>query len=178
MAVDIARLPKRPGVMLPVRDTVTSPFRIGLDMIAVQQGDPLDLDLVLQSVSEGVLVTGTVTGPTSGECARCLGPIQDQVQVTLTELFAYPHSVTDATTDEDEISRVVDDMIDLEQLIIDAVGLALPLAPACHPECPGLCAECGIPLATAGDHHHEQIDPRWAKLADLTVEGDIPRGRR
>jgi uncharacterized protein len=157
--------------MMTITETVPSPVRIGLDLIAIQEGAPLELDLRLESVSEGVLVSGTVSGPTAGECSRCLTPITGDVEITLTELFAYPDSATDETTEADELGRVVDDTIDLEQPIIDAVGLALPFVPLCGPDCPGLCSECGVPLATAEPgHKHEQIDPRWAKLAGMFDE--------
>ena len=167
MAIDITRLGRRPGAMVTLRDTVPSPSRIGLDMIAIQQGAPLELDLRVESVSEGVLVTGTVAGPTVGECARCLTAVNGRVQVGLTELFAYPDSTTEATTEEDEVGRVVNDTIDLEQPIIDAVGLELPFAPVCTPDCPGLCPECGVALAAEPGHHHDRIDPRWSKLAEM-----------
>jgi uncharacterized protein len=125
-----------------------------------------------------VLVSGTVTGPTAGECARCLTPITGDVQIDLTELFAYPDSATDETTESDEIGRVgasgEPDTVDLEQPIIDAIGMALPFSPLCGPDCAGLCPECGVPLATAEPgHQHEQIDPRWAKLAGL-LDQDEP----
>lgn len=161
--------------MMNSTDTIESPSRIGLDLVAVDKGAPLDLDLRLESVSEGVLVTGTVSGPTSGECSRCLSPITGAVTIHLTELFAYPDSATEASTEEGEVGHVVDDSVDLEQPIIDAIGLELPLSPLCSPDCPGLCPQCGVALADAGpEHSHELIDPRWAKLADLKV-GDRER---
>lgn len=178
MVVDITRLGRRPGNMFTIHVTVDSPSRIGLDLIAIQRGDPLDLDLRVESVSEGVLVTGTVVGPTIGECARCLSEIRGRVQVALTELFAYPKSATDSTTEEDEVGHVVDDTIDLEQSIIDAVGLDLPLSPVCRPDCPGLCLKCGTLLASESDHQHEQIDPRWAKLALLSSASRWGSSRR
>jgi uncharacterized protein len=169
LVISIARLGRRPGAMMPVRRSVPSPMRIGLDLVAIDKGTQVDLDLKFESVSEGVLVTGWFSGPTSGECARCLEPITGQVEVELTELFAYPDSVTDATTDADEMGRVIDDTVDLEQAIIDAVGLTLPLSPLCRPDCPGLCPQCGVALATAEPgHRHDQIDPRWAKLAQFS----------
>jgi uncharacterized protein len=182
MAVDITRLGRRPGAMVTLRNTVPSPLRIGLDMIAIEPGAPLELDLRVESVSEGVLVTGTVAGPTVGECSRCLTEVSGHVQVGLTELFAYPDSTTEATTEEDEVGHIVDDTINLEQSIIDAVGLDLPFAPLCRPDCPGLCPECGIPLAAEPGHHHDRIDPRWAKLAGMldpeTSEPDRSRGEQ
>ena len=163
--------------MMTFAETVPSPSRIGLDLIGIDEGAPLTLDLRIESVSEGVLVSGTVTGPTAGECARCLTPITGDVQIDLTELFAYPDSATDETTESDEIGRVgasgEPDTVDLEQPIIDAIGMALPFSPLCGPDCAGLCPECGVPLATAEPgHQHEQIDPRWAKLAGLLDQDD------
>jgi uncharacterized protein len=154
--------------MFPLNHTVTSPSHIGLDMIGIQPGAPLDLDLRVESVSEGVLVSGTLSAPITGECSRCLAPFSERIEVGLTELFAYPDSITEATTDEDEVARVVDDMVDLEQPIIDAVALELPFSPACRPDCPGLCPTCGVALASAEPgHHHDAIDPRWAKLTTM-----------
>ena len=123
--------------MMTVRETVPSPSRIGVELAAIDEGAPLDLDLRVESVSEGVLVTGTVSAPTTGECARCLTPITGHVEIDLTELFAYPDSATEATTEADEVGHVVSgaDTIDLEQPIVDAVGLALPFSPLCGPDC-------------------------------------------
>ena len=154
--------------MFPLHDTVASPSRIGLAMIGIQPGAPLDLDLRVESVSEGVLVTGSLSAPITGECSRCLTPFSERIQVALTELFAYPDTLTEATTEEDEVGRVDGDIVDLEQPIIDAVGLELPFSPVCRPDCPGLCPRCGVPLATAeAGHHHDEIDPRWAKLTAM-----------
>ena len=152
-------------------ETVASPSRIGLDLEAIEPGAPLELDLRLESVAEGVLVTGTVSGPTAGQCVRCLEPFSGDVEIHLTELFAYPGSATEATSEADEVGHVVDDTVDLEQSIVDQVGLQLPLAPLCRPDCPGLCPQCGIALATAEPgHQHDVIDPRWAKLSRLLPE--------
>ncbi|MFY9337734.1 MAG: DUF177 domain-containing protein [Mycobacterium sp.] len=179
LVLDVSRLGRRPGSIRTIQQTVPSPARIGLDLIAIPQGADLDLDLRLESVSEGVLVSGSVSGPTRGECARCLEPITGEVEVVLTELFAYPDSATESTTEDDEVGRVIDQTVNLEQPIIDAVGLALPFVPLCSPDCPGLCPQCGIALSTAGPgHHHDQIDPRWAKLAEmLPTDRDASEGK-
>jgi uncharacterized protein len=174
LSVDVIRLGRRPGAMFPVNSTVVSPAHIGLDLIGIEAGAPLDLDLRVESVSEGVLVSGTLSAPITGKCSRCLTPFDELIEVSLTELFAYPDSITEATTDEDEVGRVVDDMVDLEQPIIDAVGLELPFSPVCRADCPGLCPACGVALASAEPgHHHDDVDPRWAKLATmLPPDGD------
>ncbi len=158
---------------MPLREQRISPTRIGLELVAIPADGAVDLDLRVESVSEGVLVSGVVSARTAGECARCLQPLTGDIEVELTELFAYPDSTTDATTEDDEMGRVVDDAVDLEQAIVDAVGLALPLSPLCDPDCPGLCPDCGVVLSTAEPgHHHDKIDPRWAKLAGMLEPQD------
>jgi uncharacterized protein len=143
------------------------PAALGLETIAVPAGAPVDLDVRLESVTEGVYISGTVHAPLSGECARCLDALTDEVDVELAELFAYPDSVTDETTDADELPRVVDELIDVEQTVRDAVVLALPLAPLCQADCLGLCPDCGEKRADlAPDHGHETLDPRWAALKE------------
>jgi uncharacterized protein len=141
--------------------------RIGLDVLAVPAGAPIALDLRLESVSEGVYVSGTASARLAGECVRCLDALDDEITVEIGELFAYPDSATDETTDEDELPRVVDEHVDVEQVVRDAVTLALPLAPLCADDCPGLCPECGERRADlAPDHRHETLDPRWAALRE------------
>jgi uncharacterized protein len=143
--------------------------RIGLDVIGVPAGATISLDVRLESVTEGVYVSGTVSAPLTGECSRCLDMLTDHLTVEIGELFAYPHSVTDETTDDDELPRVVDEHVDVEQTVRDAVVLALPLAPLCADDCPGLCPECGERRADlAPDHGHETLDPRWTALRERT----------
>ncbi len=143
------------------------PERFGLETIAVPEGRPIELDMRLESVTEGVYVSGTVRAPLTGECARCLDEVTDEIEVEIGELFAYPDSVTDETTDDDELPRVIDEHVDTEQIVRDGLVLALPLSPLCRRDCPGLCVECGEKWADlAADHGHERLDPRWAALAE------------
>jgi uncharacterized protein len=164
--IDTRELGRRPGSSRTVRRAVPALEGLGLvDVIAVPVGTDVDVEVLLESVVEGVLVSGTASAPTAGTCSRCLDPISGQVEVELTELFAYPFSTTEETTDEDEVPRLVDDRIDLEPVVRDAVVLTLPQVPLCSPDCPGLCPECGGKWAELGpDHGHEKIDPRWAAL--------------
>ena len=152
--------------MLPFHRDAPAPAGLGIDVVGVPEGSDVDLVLRIESVVEGVLVSGTMTAQIAGECARCLDPIDAELEVSLTELFAYPDSATDTSTDEDEVGRVVDDLIDLEPAVRDAVVLALPLAPLCREDCPGLCPDCGGKRAElAPDHRHETMDP-WAALRE------------
>lgn len=169
LVVDTGQLPRRPGAMRTVERVAGAPEGLGLGLIQVPQGSELGLDLRLESVSEGVLVSGKVRGTAVGECGRCLRAIRVELDVPVQELYAYPDSTTGETTDEDEVSRVQDDRIDLEPLVRDAVVLALPTTPLCRPDCPGLCPGCGSHWDDLPpDHRHEeQLDPRWAALKKL-----------
>jgi len=155
--------------MRVVTRSTPAPDSLGLELIGVPQGAPLDLDLRMESVSEGVLVSGTVTGPVVGECGRCLREVDDTVAVPIQELYAYEHSTTDETTDEYEVGRLQGDLIDLEPALRDAVVLALPANPLCREDCPGLCPECGVPIdELPADHTHAVLDARWAALSQLS----------
>jgi len=168
LVLDTRELPRRPGAMRTVRRVVPAPADLGLELIRVPEGADLTLDLRMESVSEGVLVSGTVSAPVAGECGRCLRPISDSVAVTIQELYAYEHSTTDETADEDEVGRLQGDLIDLEPVLRDAVVLALPVTPLCREDCPGLCPECGVHWdELPAGHSHEQVDPRWAALTQL-----------
>jgi uncharacterized protein len=165
--LDTRELGRQPGSMRDYRREVAAPGFLGLDMIGVAEGAPLVLTVRLESATEGVLVTGSVTGELRGECGRCLDDFTEALDVDFVELFAYPGSATEATTDEDEVARIEGDHLDLEPVVRDAVVLSLPLTPLCRPDCGGLCSECGERLdELPAGHSHSQIDPRWAALIE------------
>jgi uncharacterized protein len=168
LVLDTRDLPRSPGAMRMVERTVPAPPDLGLELIRVPTGADLALRLRMESVTEGVLVSARVQAPLTGECGRCLRPISDSVDVTFQELYAYEHSTTDETADEDEVGRMQGDLIDLEPEVRDAIVLSLPANPVCRPDCPGLCPDCGEPWDDLpADHTHEQFDPRWAALRRL-----------
>jgi DUF177 domain-containing protein len=165
--LDTRELGRRPGSQRQVELTVPAPADLGIEVLRVPEGSPVELDLRLEAVMEGVLVTGTATAGLEGECARCLEPISDEIEARFQELFVYAQHQT-SHDEDDEVSKLEDDLVDLEPLLRDAVVLALPFQPLCEDDCPGLCVECGARLADDPDHaHDEPIDPRWAGLSAL-----------
>ena len=167
LVLDTRELGRRPGSQREVSRTVPAPADLGIEVLGVPEGSPVELDLRLEAVMEGVLVTGTARAGLEGECARCLEPITDDVEVRFQELFVYDDH--DVDPDEElEVSTLQDDLVDLEPLLREAVVLALPFQPLCTEDCPGLCAECGARLAEDLDHVHDApVDPRWAALSAL-----------
>ncbi len=166
--LDTRELGRRPGTEHSVTTSVPAPADLGIEVLGVPEGSPVDLDLRLEAVVEGVLVTGTARAGLQGECVRCLEPVTDEVTVDLCELFVYDDEPVAGAGEDDETSRLEGDLLDLEPLLRDAVVLALPFQPLCREDCPGLCVECGARLADDPDHAHEaEIDPRWAALQGL-----------
>lgn len=166
---DVRELGRRAGSMREYRRSVPAPAGLGSDLIGVPQGAPLAIDVRLESVTEGVLMTGTVTGSLRGECGRCLDPVTDDLVAELCELFAYPDSATEETTEEEEVRRIVGDYLDSEPAVRDVVVLGLPWTPLCRPDCGGLCPTCGLRVDDLPEGHtHEMLDPRWAALAAFT----------
>ncbi|MDF6018561.1 DUF177 domain-containing protein [Streptomyces sp. JH34] len=178
LVFDTRELGRRPGAMKRLTRTAEAPKDLGIDgVIGVPENAPLALDLRLESVMEGVLVTGTARATAEGECVRCLEPLTLEVEADFQEMFSYPDAddrnrsrtadpVDDAEDDEDRFF-LEDDSFDLEPVLRDAVVLALPLQPVCKETCAGLCSECGIRLDENPEHHHDAVDIRWAALQGL-----------
>lgn len=181
LVLDTRELGRRPGTMLELKRTVVLPDDLGTEVIAIKAGSPVEIEVRLESVVEGVLVTGSVSGTATGACVRCLDPVELEVGGRFQELFAYTdraahHHEVAGDSDEDDVYELVDDLIDLEPVLRDAVVPTLPFQPVCRDDCPGLCSECGIHLAEDPDHHHEVIDPRWSALSGLLE--DDPQEKR
>ena len=171
LVVDTRELGRRPGTMRKVHRTIGAPAGLGTDVIRIPEGSDLELDLRLEAVMEGILVSGTIRGRAEGECVRCLDPVEDEIEADVQELFVYPGRTPEGE-DEDELRELVDEMIDLEPVLYDTLVPALPFQPVCRDDCPGLCSECGVRLADAQGHTHESADPRWDALQELLTPND------
>ena len=172
-------LPRRAGEMREYNLHITNHGGLGFDVLAINKDEPIDIDLKIESVSEGVLASAHIDSVAIGECGRCLDKLEFDISEDFQELYEYEKdrrhkeknkvkNSEDEEVDELEVRQMDGDEIDLDGPIRDAIILNLPLNPLCKPDCKGLCPECGekienLPL----DHAHEKIDARWAALGDL-----------
>ncbi len=162
--VSVLDLIHRPGEMRERTLKLVEPEGYGNAVIGVREGAELSIHLRLESLHDGILVTGEVDAVVEGECVRCLTEVRKNVEVEFQELFAY-------SFDEAFDYAVHDDHVNLEPLVRDAVVLALPFQPVCQEDCPGLCPECGVRLLDNPGHEHEApIDARWGALAGLAED--------
>lgn len=151
----------KPGMSEQVTLDVSSPTHYGEAVCVVAEGTPLHLELLLESVHEGIYVSGSVKTVAGAECVRCLNPIEVPIEATIQELFAY-------SPEPDYDNVVVQETIDLDQVVRDQVVVELPFQPVCDPDCLGLDPETGEKRAVGSDGGDtSRIDPRWEKLSDL-----------
>jgi uncharacterized protein len=178
LVLDTHELGRRPGAMQQTQRSVPAPADLVIGgVVGVPEGADIELELRLEAVMEGVLVSGTARAPLAGECVRCLDAIDSQTTVEFQELYVYPDRAEEVGAEADDDVRVVEgELLDLEPTLRDAVVLALPQAPLCRDDCPGLCPQCGARLADDPTHQHETTDPRWAALTKLRTEGNDMSG--
>ena len=151
--------------------SVTLKEQWGEGIVSYEAGSEIDLDVRLEAVHEGILVSGTADAEYKGVCGRCLIDIAEPVEVEFQELFAYPG-------EEETDFEVQDDHVDLEILVRDAAVLSLPFQPVCQPDCPGLDPITGERLTeSAGTEQDAPIDPRWSALQQITDQGNAAERR-
>ena len=184
--LNIHELPRRAGEMREYELDVDAPFRVGVPLIAVPEGDLIELDVRCESVTEGVLITADIFAVAIGECIRCLDPVELEIDRKIQELYRYQPTddkgkkkshtgsrkddEVEGDLDEVDILYVEGDQANLEIPILDAIILSLPVNPLCDEECLGLCPDCGEKWEKLPeDHSHGAVDMRWAGLADLDL---------
>jgi uncharacterized protein len=136
---------------------------LGTEVASVRPDLPIEGDLLLESIVEGILVTGRLAGTLQLRCARCLKEFESGFTVDVHELFT-----PDPDESTDDYPLAPEGVIEFEQMVRDAVGVELPFSPLCRPDCLGLCPVCG------GDRNlgecpgdHVEVDPRWSGLEDV-----------
>jgi uncharacterized protein len=163
--IDVRDLIGHPGTSRVVHvDEAVEGLELELSRVPADQ--PIEADLLLESVVEGILVTGPLQGSMRFSCARCLKTFDQPFSLEVNELFA-----AQVEAGDDEYPLDPEGAIDIEPMVRDAVLLSMPFSPLCRPDCAGLCARCG------GDRNlgectcsPETVDPRWAALSELRLD--------
>ena len=180
-------LPHRAGEMREYELDLKITEAVGVDLLSVKPGEIIEVDLRIQAVEEGVLATARVIADATGECTRCLKPIIWPIDESFTELYYYKSSTSKSTKkhssrgkskkdeeidlDEDELSFLDGDDIDLEPAIRDAIILNLAVNPLCSEDCPGLAEKSGENWAyLSASQSQTPTDQRWAALKDFPLK--------
>jgi uncharacterized protein len=142
----------------------------------LRQADPLEGTIHVNRTNRGLFVSGRLTASLEAACSRCLRSIEVPVTVEIDE-EALPSidPATGAAVDtsfEPDVLRLTDHHeLELGETVREAIWLAEPIAPVCRPDCPGLCPECGLEMASGShDHPAADIDPRLEALRGFVPE--------
>lgn len=161
--VSVAELLGRPGEYRDI--TIREPLEGVQSALGRMRAERIHAPLRLESVMEGILVTGRAEAGSSLQCARCLVEFRSRLDVEVCELYVIPAA---AGADLDDTYKVAGAEVNLEPMLRDALTLALPLRPLCREGCKGICARCGADLNSASCACVEDaLDPRWAPLEGL-----------
>jgi uncharacterized protein len=163
LKINALEMLRRPGTMKIVQFPV-DPAVIELSDERLVPDSTIDVDLVCESLSDGIVVRGHVTGMFLGECRRCLQLLVGRVETDVHEL--YQVTITDP-----DAFLIENDQVDLAPMIRETMILELPDGPLCKADCAGLCATCGKDL---NEGHCScpsgSVDPRWSVLDALRDE--------
>lgn len=168
LRIGVAELRRRPGNRSEVHRVVTLDG-MAVTTSAVPDGAEAVVELVLESLSDGVTARGTVEVPWEGECRRCLETTSGTLSAPIDEVFK-------DDPDEGETLPISGDSIDLGPVVHDAVILGLPLAPLCREDCAGPDPDL-FPVSPEGGGAEDGVgegerplDPRWAALEQLRFD--------
>ena len=123
--LDTRELGRRAGAMRELTFTAPAPSNLGLAVIGVPEASPIELNVRLEAVVDGVLVSGTASVELAGECVRCLESVTSAMDVTFQELYVYPEDHASghrrgeqsAEDEQDETVRLEGDLLDLEPVL-------------------------------------------------------------
>jgi len=171
MKINVAQLLKAPTGAVRRRD-LSEDIR-GID-------DELEIKSLLSGPlkmirsSDSILVTASLETVVELLCCRCLEPIAVPVELEIEEEF-YP-SVDVHTgaqlpvTQAEEEATVIDEqhVLDLREVVRQAIFLTLPMHPLCAQDCAGLCSQCGQNLNEGVcECATDVVDPRLEVLKQL-----------
>lgn len=121
----------------------------------------VDVALHLDSLSNGIAVTGTASAWWQGDCRRCLNHIEEEMTIEVSELYQ-------VNVEDPDAYPITGDQVSFAPMVRENLLLSVPLAPLCRPDCAGLCAICGADLnAGACTCEAPSVDDRWAALDQL-----------
>lgn len=163
LLIDVSGLAGRPGAIQDVSITGNiAGLRGGLGW--VEDDEPISVDLTLESLREGVQVSGSAGGLLHLSCSRCLVEYEQEFECKLDETFYFDAG----EAEEREGYEVRGKVVDLEPMLRDAIVLDIPVKPLHDAGCRGLCPVCGTDLnIDRCNHGGGGDDPRWAPLRDL-----------
>jgi DUF177 domain-containing protein len=130
-----------------------------------------ELTLRAARADDKVELVGSVSAVVEFECDRCLAALSIPVEASFDLLYVPPSATAEEHElgdDDLSLGYYQDGVIDVDDLVLEQIELALPMARLCSEDCSGLCPECGANLNLGRCACSEdQVDMRWAALKEL-----------
>ena len=164
------------AALLQERTGAIREYDIDDDIVIDGEQQHLSGHIRLDRTPRGVLARARLHGVTEADCSRCLNPTTTPVEMLIEEEYIPLVDINgggrvDPTETETENYRISErHILDLSEAVRQYWAIALPLAPLCREDCPGLCPHCGANLdetahaCAAGD-----LDSPWSKLRSLKL---------
>src|SRR5487761_1807679 len=115
LVFDTRTLGRQPGSARSETRVVPAPADLQVALARVPAGADVKLTVMLEAVSEGVLVTAEAAAPVTGECARCLEPLVSSIDVTFRELYEQEAGRTPfVLCAASDLRSLAGDLLDLE----------------------------------------------------------------
>jgi len=115
---------------------------------------PFDVELNVSRTRDSYLLQGNFSGILVLTCSRCLEKFDYKIELII---------------EEEILKKDIEDPteVDITDLFIENILLAIPIKAICSDECKGLCSNCGANLNKEEcGCQREVVDPRLAKLKD------------
>lgn len=160
MYIDLTDVLRSPG------NRVEKPIEIAPTMLDdVEVVEPVRGVVRVENARQSIVVGGEATTAITLQCARCLEPyaqhlnLELEADAPLTFLRPDPEAGNDDDDEaDDELAALFDGhMLNVSELVRQAAVLQSPIKPLCSPDCPGL------PEAA---NYTEVRDDRWSSLQD------------
>ena len=126
---------------------------------------PVAITGSISNNGKSLLLRATCEGTMHTKCARCMKDIDVSVNFDVDEVLAQDDGTV---SDDSDVILFEGYEVDIDDIVLNNFLMSISGKYLCSEDCKGLCSKCGADL-NEGDCgcDHDEIDPRWAALADL-----------
>jgi len=173
MKINIAKI--KLGTGLTAKFTLTETFEdIDFESDKIKFKIPVKVNGEATNAGSMFTILGEAETILNLTCSRCLEEFEYPIKVEFNASFSQPDSLG---KDDDDVRIFNGDEIMLDDVIVEALLLELPLKYLCDVDCKGLCSQCGNNLNKTTCNCEKPVDPRFGILADLLKNAeDKPKG--
>ncbi len=112
------------------------------DMGDVTLLEPVTGDFTISNVGAGYQLNGSFHAHISQPCVRCLEPVEDVIDFSVSELYL----LSGEETDQEDVFVLPSDLLDVTDVVRQNLMMEVNEFPLCNNDCKGLCPICGANL--------------------------------